>query len=95
MARPDARVQIRFCDDGVGMSETQLRRCFEPFFTTRLGKGGSGLGLSIVYNLATGVLGGTIVAGPRLGGGVEFLLDLPLEAPKSEPSDGAGTRTEE
>ena len=42
------------------MSAEVRRRIFEPFFTTKRGRGGSGLGLSIVYNLVTKTLRGTI-----------------------------------
>jgi len=71
------RVQIDYTDDGVGIPEGILHRIFEPFFTTRLGQGGSGLGLYIVYNLVTGVLGGTIRGFSDAGKGVAFVLILP------------------
>ncbi len=75
------RVQIDYADNGVGIPEPMLKRIFDPFFTTRLGSGGSGLGLYIVYNLMTGVLGGTIQASSRPGSGATFTLALPLTAP--------------
>ena len=71
------RVQIDYTDDGVGIPDGLLHRIFEPFFTTRLGQGGSGLGLYIVYNLVTGVLGGTIRGFSDVGKGVAFVLILP------------------
>ncbi|MBL8421996.1 MAG: PAS domain S-box protein, partial [Candidatus Accumulibacter phosphatis] len=71
------RVQIDYTDDGVGIPDGILHRIFEPFFTTRLGQGGSGLGLYIVYNLVTGVLGGTIRGFSDAGKGVAFVLILP------------------
>lgn len=77
------RVEIVFEDDGVGIAENVIRRIFEPFFTTRLGKGGSGLGLHIVYNLVTRTLGGRIAAANRPEGGVRFTIDVPLRAPGS------------
>ena len=54
------QVEIIFADDGVGMTEDVQRRAFEPFFTTRRSRGGTGLGLHIVYNLVTRRLGGRI-----------------------------------
>ena len=75
------RVQIDYADDGAGIPETILKRVFEPFFTTRLGQGGSGLGLYIVYNLVTGGLGGTIRADSSPGAGVTFTLIVPRIAP--------------
>ncbi|QDZ26845.1 histidine kinase [Noviherbaspirillum sp. UKPF54] len=76
-------VALCFSDNGVGMSETTARRAFDPFFTTKLGKGGSGLGLYIVYNLATVVLGGTISLASSPGQGARFELLLPRVAPQA------------
>ena len=75
------RVQLDYSDDGRGIPDQILNRIFEPFFTTRLGGGGSGLGLYIVYNLVTGVLGGTIEAHSAPGAGATFTLTLPRSAP--------------
>lgn len=77
------RVEIRFDDDGNGIPAANLRRIFDPFFTTRLGKGGSGLGLHIVYNLATGLLGGRIEVDSTPGAGSRFVLTLPDTAPQA------------
>ncbi len=46
-------VELTYRDDGSGMSDEVRARVFEPFFTTRRGQGGSGLGLHVVYNLVT------------------------------------------
>jgi signal transduction histidine kinase len=78
----DDRVELCVCDDGVGIPEAYLNRVFDPFFTTRLGQGGSGLGLSIVYNLAQDVLGGSITASNVATHGACFTLSLPLVAPE-------------
>ncbi|MDS4040618.1 MAG: PAS domain-containing protein, partial [Candidatus Competibacter sp.] len=75
------RVQLDYADDGIGIPETILKRIFEPFFTTRLGQGGSGLGLYIVYNLVTGVLGGTVRVCGKPGHGTVFTFVLPRTAP--------------
>ncbi|WP_404326305.1 sensor histidine kinase [Aerophototrophica crusticola] len=74
-------VEITYADDGRGMSATHLPRVFEPFFTTRRGTGGTGLGLHIVYNIVTKTLGGRIEVASRLGHGTRFTLTLPLVAP--------------
>lgn len=70
-------VKIEYTDNGTGIAEGLHTRIFEPFYTTRLGSGGSGLGLYIVYNLVTGVLGGTIQAHRLPGQGLAFTLILP------------------
>ncbi len=80
-ARND-RVRLSVGDNGSGIAPEHLRRIFDPFFTTRLGKGGSGLGLSIVYGLVNGMLGGQISVESTLGKGSVFTLDLPLIAPE-------------
>ena len=79
-------VELCFSDNGVGIPEENLQRIFDPFFTTKLGRGGSGLGLNIVYNIVTTVLGGKIEVKSVEGKGVSFILNLPLVAPYSEPA---------
>lgn len=77
----DTRVRIDFTDDGGGIEEQHLSRIFDPFFTTKLGQGGSGLGLSISYNIVTALLGGTISVRSSPAGTC-FTLELPLVAPQ-------------
>ena len=75
------RVLLRHADDGVGIDERVRGRVFDPFFTTRLGDGGSGLGLHIARNLVQDVLGGSIRCEPGDPGAL-FVLELPLRAPE-------------
>ncbi len=82
------RVAIDFADDGVGMSAEVSRRAFEPFFTTRRGAGGSGLGLHIVYNIVTHRLGGRIALETAPGRGCRFRITLPTSAPADEAEPG-------
>jgi signal transduction histidine kinase len=74
-------VEICVSDNGCGIPASHLAKVFDPFFTTKLGKGGSGLGLNIVYNLASTTLGGSIRVQSITGAGASFILTLPLEAP--------------
>jgi len=76
-------VRLVFSDDGVGMTDDVLRHVFDPFFTTRLGTGGSGLGLNICYNLVTNLLGGQLKAESRPGEGATFIITVPRVAPES------------
>ncbi|MDP3848174.1 MAG: ATP-binding protein [Pseudomonas sp.] len=78
-------VELIIRDDGVGIPEANLSRVFDPFFTTRLGQGGSGLGLNIAYNLTQDVLGGSIEVSSTEGHGACFSLRLPLLAPQIKP----------
>ena len=77
---PDHWVRIIFSDNGAGILEQNLQKIFDPFFTTKLGQGGSGLGLSISYNIVTAMLGGRIEVKSELGVGTEFYIDIPLTA---------------
>jgi signal transduction histidine kinase len=79
----EGRALVVFSDDGGGIPAEHQSRIFDPFFTTKLGQGGSGLGLSISYNIVTSLLGGqiSVASGP---GGTVFTLDLPLTAPMQD-----------
>jgi C4-dicarboxylate-specific signal transduction histidine kinase len=79
----EAGVRIHVKDHGLGIAPEFLGRVFDPFYTTRLGQGGSGLGLSIAYNLVTSSLGGKISVTSETGHGSCFTLELPLRAPRS------------
>ena len=70
-------IVIEYSDDGKGISEENLKNIFTPFFTTRRGTGGSGLGLSIVYNLVTGTLRGNIAVESVEGKGTNFRIVFP------------------
>jgi two-component system NtrC family sensor kinase len=83
-------LSLRYADNGCGMSEANAKRVFEPFFTTRRGQGGSGLGLHVVYNLVTQTLRGRIECHTAPGAGVQFLISVPIdEEPRHEQSNTA------
>ena len=75
------RVRITVSDNGAGISPEHLGQIFDPFFTTKLGRGGSGLGLSVSHRIVTKVLGGQISIRSQLGQGATFELSLPILAP--------------
>ncbi len=68
---------IEYKDDGCGMPAEHLDKIFEPFFTTRRAKGGTGLGLHIIYNLVTQKLKGTIDCNSTQGLGTTFTISIP------------------
>ncbi|AKU13614.1 hypothetical protein AzCIB_3721 [Azoarcus sp. CIB] len=74
-------VLLEVSDDGCGIPPELQGRIFEPFFTSRLGKGGSGLGLHIVHSLLSNVLGGTISVVSQPGAGTTMRVRLPRVAP--------------
>ena len=75
--RDAAQIHIDYRDNGCGMEESVRVRIFEPFFTTRRGKGGSGLGMHIVYNLVAQSLRGSIECVSAPGQGVLFRIVMP------------------
>jgi signal transduction histidine kinase len=71
-------VILRFYDDGCGIPAEDVQRIFEPFFSTKTGKGGTGLGLSITYNLVHEI-GGRIEVASEVGKGTCFTIHLPTD----------------
>jgi len=82
----ESHVQLSYRDSGAGMVPEVARRVFEPFYTTRRGQGGSGLGMHICYNLITQLLRGSIELKTAPGEGVHFLISLPKVVPAPAPS---------
>ena len=74
----DGQMQITYQDDGKGISPENMKNIFNPFFTTRRGSGGTGLGLHILYNKVTQTLGGTVTCHSELGKGTTFVMVLPM-----------------
>ena len=79
MPKPD-RVQIRIADNGAGMPETVRNRLFDPFFTTKPVGKGTGMGLSISYQIVTDRHGGSLQCTSTPGNGAEFAIEIPLKA---------------
>ncbi|MBF0455449.1 MAG: HAMP domain-containing histidine kinase [Magnetococcales bacterium] len=80
-------ILFRYKDNGRGMSEQERKQVFEPFFTTARGRGGSGLGMHIVYNLVTQSLNGTVVCYSAPNEGVTFLLTIPASQEEQNSSE--------
>ena len=84
------RLRLVVTDNGSGMPPAILARVFDPFFTTRLGLGGPGLGLTLSQRLAAASLGGDLSATSIPGAGSQFTLEFPRRAPDPPPdSDSA------
>jgi PAS domain S-box-containing protein len=77
----DGQIELIYADDGRGIPAELLGRIYDPFFTTRRGSGGSGLGLHIVYNLVTGTLRGQITVASEPDRGTCFIVRFPLRTP--------------
>jgi signal transduction histidine kinase len=76
-ALPGGGAVLGIEDDGAGMTAGVLKQAFEPYFTTRQGQGGIGLGLALVKELIEGPLRGEIQVVSEPGHGTRFELRLP------------------
>lgn len=74
----DEQLVIVYADNGVGITEDNLSRIFDPFYTTNRSSGNAGLGLNIVYNIVTHKLQGSIRCISAPSAGVRFVISLPL-----------------
>jgi len=74
-----SRIRLEIRDNGCGIPAEDVRRIFEPFFSTKKGQGGTGLGLSITYSLVQ-ELEGTIEVQSTVGQGTCFSITLPLKS---------------
>ncbi|HEY9625172.1 MAG TPA: ATP-binding protein [Crinalium sp.] len=71
-------VEIAIADNGIGMSEQIQQRIFDPFFTTKpIGKG-TGMGMSISYQIITEKHAGQLKCVSAIGQGAEFVIQIPI-----------------
>ena len=71
------QVEIRVRDNGTGMPADVQAKIFQPFFTTKPTGVGTGLGLSLSFDIVTQGHGGTLTVESQPGQGTEFLITLP------------------
>ena len=86
-------LELCWHDNGAGIAPEHLARVLEPFFSTRLGQSGAGLGLSMVHNLVVDLMGGQIQVfspDPESGRGTCVQLLLPRSLPQPSASAAAG-----
>jgi signal transduction histidine kinase len=77
-AKENGKVQMRIADNGNGIPQKILDKIFQPFFTTKPTGQGTGLGLSLAYDIVR-AHGGEIKVETREGGGSEFIVELPIQ----------------
>lgn len=78
-------IEIRFSDDGCGMSVDIRHKAFDPFFTTRRDLGCTGLGLHIVHTIIANCLGGQVSLDSEPDEGTEVRITMPRVAPTATP----------
>jgi signal transduction histidine kinase len=71
------KVEVVVNDNGIGISEKALDKIYQPFFTTKPTGEGTGLGLSLSYDIITQGHGGNLSVKSREGEGAEFVVQLP------------------
>lgn len=75
----NGQVEIRVGDNGMGISESIKAKIFQPFFTTKPTGEGTGLGLSLSYDIVTKGHQGSLLVESQEGKGTEFVIQLPTE----------------
>ena len=70
-------IEIRVKDNGMGIPQKMLDKIFNPFFTTKPTGQGTGLGLSLSYDIITKVHGGSLKVETKEGEFAEFVIELP------------------
>lgn len=83
-----SEVILEYGDDGKGIPPENIEKVFDPFFTTKRGKGGTGLGLHIIYNTVTQILKGSISCESTLGQGTRFSIRLPISIATKDAISG-------
>ena len=73
-----AKVEIIVKDNGNGIPQNIIDKIFQPFFTTKPTGQGTGLGLSLTYDIITKEHNGTITVESEEGEGTEFTIQLPV-----------------
>jgi len=73
----DGFARVEVADSGPGISPEHLGRIYDPFFTTKAARKGTGLGLAVTYGIVR-EHGGNIKVDSRLGAGSRFQVELPL-----------------
>ncbi len=85
---PDRQIHVEVRDNGVGMEERIRQRCLEPFFSTKAQRGGTGLGLAMVYGMMQRH-DGTIEIDSVPGRGTCVRLSFPIREKKAAPAQVA------
>jgi two-component system, NtrC family, sensor kinase len=78
------QIIIKVKDNGTGMPESVKAKIFQPFFTTKPTGEGTGLGLSLSYDIVTKGHGGTLEVESMEGVGTEFVVSLPIFLTKTK-----------
>ncbi|MBU2647322.1 GHKL domain-containing protein [bacterium] len=84
-------VVISITDNGIGISDENIKKVFTPFFTTKPVGKGTGLGLSVCYGIIKN-MGGDMAVSSRNGNGTVFKISLPVERSKFQENKSDDAR---
>jgi signal transduction histidine kinase len=73
-------IEIKVRDNGNGIPQKNLDKIFQPFFTTKPTGQGTGLGLSLAFDIITKGHGGELKVETKEGEGSEFIIQLPNQS---------------
>ena len=76
--RAGNKIEISVGDNGIGISQKVIDKIFQPFFTTKPAGQGTGLGLSLSYDIVTKSHGGELKVESKEGEGTQFIISLPV-----------------
>ncbi|GAB2839601.1 sensor histidine kinase [Ferruginibacter profundus] len=76
--KTNGKIEVRVKDNGNGIPQKALDKIFQPFFTTKPTGQGTGLGLSMSYDIVTKGHGGALKVETKDGQGAEFIIILPV-----------------
>ena len=80
----DDWIEIAIADNGLGMPAAVQQRLFDPFFTTKPAGKGTGMGMSISFQIITEKHSGRLKCSSSPGAGTEFMIQIPLRQPECE-----------
>jgi signal transduction histidine kinase/ligand-binding sensor domain-containing protein len=87
------KISIKISDNGMGIREDIIGKIFQPFFTTKPTGEGTGLGLSMAYDIITKGHGGELKVKSKEGIGSDFEIILPADATPSPSSPSSAVKT--
>jgi len=85
-SRNEKNIQVAVTDTGQGMTTNQMKKIFDPFYTTKVVGKGTGLGLSVSFSIIQS-LGGSIDVQSMPGAGSTFLVSLPVDLSSGEEDE--------
>ncbi len=86
----DDQAVCEISDNGTGITSENLPRVFDPFFTTKPVGSGTGLGLSVSYDIIVNKHKGELLADSTVGEGTTFTIKLPIKAPTQKKEKESG-----